>query len=89
MYVAGLHDLSHGTGLTPNCWPKKIAGINMGLAGGLGPDNLAEQLEKMSESIGDNTIWIDMETKIRSNNDKIFDLEKVEKCLEICKPWIG
>lgn len=87
-YVAGLYDTSHGAGLIPKAWPKKISGINMGLAGGLGPENLAEQLDKMSESIGNNTIWIDMETKIRSDNDKIFDLEKVEQCLEICRKWI-
>lgn len=88
MYVAGLYDVSHGAGVLPSSWPKKITGINMGLAGGLGPDNLAEQLERMAESIGNNTIWIDMETKIRSNGDKIFDLNKVEECLELCKKWI-
>lgn len=88
MYVSGLHDASHGTGVLADTWPKFVTGIGNGYAGGLSPENVVEQLEKLEKVVGDREIWIDAETRIRSNNDKIFDLEKVEEFLEKCKPWI-
>lgn len=78
-----LFDLSHGTGLLPNQWPKPIAGIKCGYAGGLSPDNLAEQIRSIENLVADTPIWIDMETHVRSNMDSQFDLNKVRKCLEI------
>ncbi len=66
-----------------------------GYAGGLGPDNLAAQIPlilKEAKGIGETQpgkIWIDMETRIRSHNDSVFDLKKVRKCLEIAKPYIA
>jgi len=89
----GLFDISHGAGVLPNEWPSTIQGVNpnafSGRAGGLGPDNIKEQLSKIETSLEKDTpIWIDMETKVRSNNDEQFDLEKVKKCLEIAEKWI-
>jgi len=77
-------DLSHGAGVLPERWPDFI-GDYCGYAGGLGPDNLEEQLEKIESVIGDKNVWIDMETKVRSDNDEKFDIKKVRKCLEIVK----
>jgi hypothetical protein len=68
-----------------------------GYAGGLGPDNLEEQIPRIleaasykgfSKEIQEGDIWIDMETKVRSDQDRQFDLEKVEHCLEIAAPHI-
>jgi hypothetical protein len=53
--------------------------------GGLSPDNLEEQLLKLDEVVGSDTIWIDAETHLRSNGDEIFDLEKVKQFLEVAK----
>lgn len=87
----GLFDLSHGTGVVPNEWPDVIPSMDpqayRGYAGGLSPSNLEDQLNKIEQAVGDTTIWVDMETHVRSNNDMQFDLDKVRKCLEIAKKW--
>jgi hypothetical protein len=79
-----LFDLSHGAGRLPERWPDPISGY-CGYAGGLGPENLQEQLEGIRKVVGANGVWIDMETKVRSNG--LFDLEKVETCLQIADKW--
>lgn len=87
--IAALHDLSHGAGVLPNHWPSYIEGINNGYAGGLSPDNVSEELEKIASIVGDKEIWVDVETKIRSNNDQQFDLDKVEQFIINCKGWVN
>ena len=84
-----LFDLSHGAGVLPENWPDPLPGIKCGYAGGLGPDNLEAQIQKIASKVGEHEIWIDMETNVRSNADKLFDLKKVEKCLEIARPFIS
>lgn len=84
--VRPLYDLSGGAGIVPDKWCKPIDEYT-GYAGGLGPDNLKEQLQKIESVVGDKTIWIDMETQIRSDNDMLFDLKKVRKCLEIVQEY--
>lgn len=83
-----LFDRSGGKGVLPPSWPEPIDPFYLGYAGGLGPETLAEQLPKISEVVGDRTIWIDMESRVRSDNDKLFDLAKVRASLEICRSWI-
>lgn len=85
-----LFDLSHGAGVLPNAWPAPIiANLYHGYAGGLGPDNLAEQIPAIGQAAGDCHVWIDMETRVRSNDDRQFDLAKVRRCLEIAKPFVS
>lgn len=86
-----LFDLSHGAGVLASEWPKPILAPHVyhGYAGGLGPDNLAEQIPLIGKAAGDTPIWIDMETRVRSDNDRQFDLAKVRQCLEIAKPFIA
>lgn len=95
--AVGFWDTSHGVGQSPESWPTaydnfllKEAGLStyQGYAGGLGPDNLQEQLERISEVCGDGPIWIDAETKLRSDDDQQFELEKVWQFLEIAEPWV-
>lgn len=81
-----LFDLSHGAGRLPDEWPYPI-GDYCGYSGGLGPDNLLDQLKRIEGKVGDKAIWIDMETQVRSNNDMLFDLKKVRKCLEIVQNY--
>ncbi len=87
-----LFDLSHGAGVLPEKWPKVIPSVSpnayRGYAGGLSCENLKEELVKIEASVGDNTIWIDAETKLRSNNDTLFDLDKVVKFLETAKQYV-
>jgi len=86
--IAALFDLSHGAGLLPAEWPDLIPNIKCGYAGGLSPENLAQQIVMIEQKAGDKEIWIDMESHVRSNMDKVFDLQKVERCLQIAEPFI-
>ena len=82
-----LFDVSGGIGVVPQAWPKQIEGVYCGYAGGLGPDTMTRELDRISQVVGDAPIWIDMETRIRSENDRVFDMKKVERCLEIVEAW--
>jgi len=87
-YVAVIHDVSHGAGVLTDNWPKYITGITNIYAGGLSPDNVVEQLNKIEQVVGNKIIGVDVETKVRSNNDQQFDLDLVERFLDNCQPWI-
>lgn len=85
--VAGLFDLSHGAGVLPASWDSKKPPLRwLGYAGGLGPNNLAEQLPRIQEAAGDASYWIDMETHVRTNG--FFDLDKVEQCIAIVRAFV-
>lgn len=83
-----LFDRSGGTGVTPKDWPKAWPGTYCGYAGGLGPDILTTQLKLIEQAAGEARIWIDMETRVRSEDDRIFDLAKVRAALEKAAPWV-
>lgn len=92
-----LFDLSHGAGIAPSTWPEAIPGIACGYAGGLSPDNVEGHLQQLCSRVpyySDNEqnkqkdFWIDMETHIRSDNDKTFDLHKVNIVLDKCKRFV-
>lgn len=84
--ISALFDLSHGAGILPDKWPSPLK-IPCGYAGGLSPDNVVEQLQKLGPVVGDTPIWIDAETHLRSEDDKEFDLGKVVKFLKTVEPW--
>jgi hypothetical protein len=84
--VAGLFDLSHRAGVLPEAWPRPIPGVYCGYAGGLGPDNVARELEKISAAAGEAPFWIDAATKLRT--DERFDLDKVRRFLEAARPFV-
>lgn len=93
--AVALFDASGGAGRIPDKWPSPIYMDSFadqyayhGYAGGLGPDNLVEQLPLILKAAGTARIWIDMETRVRSDNDSRFDLAKVERCLEIAAPYV-
>lgn len=82
-----LFDLSGGAGILPSSWPK-AEGFYTGYAGGLSPDNVAEQIEKIKQVAGDARIWIDVERRVRSDDDSKFDLDKVTRFLEAAEPYV-
>jgi hypothetical protein len=88
MSVSALFDLSHGTGVLPDEWNKPLKNVNCGYAGGLGPDNLFEQISRIEKLTSGISYWIDMESRVRSNNDQLFDMEKVSRCLKIAEDFI-
>lgn len=81
-----LFDLSGGAGILPDKWP--VANGYSGYAGGLSPGNIVFQLTQIQKVCGNNMIWVDAETHLRSNNDVIFDLSKVEFFLKNIYEWI-
>lgn len=84
--VSALFDASGGRGISPSAW-SKVFWMRGGFAGGLGPDNVAEEIPKMLEVTGA-PFWIDAETKLRSGDNKQFDLGKVVNFLEAARPWV-
>lgn len=89
-----LFDVSGGKGALPPFWPSAVHRADgklmyHGYAGGLGPHNLEEQLPKIAEAAKDADYWIDMETHVRSLDDKTFDVDKAEAALEICAKWVS
>ena len=85
---APLFDTSGGAGVLPDRWPKAWQGIYCGYAGGLGPDNVVEQLEQITPLTPDQPFWIDMERRVRSDDDSKFELNKVAEVLEACAPYV-
>ena len=66
-----------------------------GYAGGLGPENLEAEIPRIlkaaagNECTAEGRIWIDMETRVRSEDDRQFDLAKVRRCLEIASRFVA
>jgi hypothetical protein len=83
-----LFDLSHGAGILPNTWPYPLDGIYCGYAGGLGPDNLYEQMAMVNTAARDKPYWIDMETGVRSHCGETFDIQKASECLNLASRYI-
>jgi tRNA-splicing ligase RtcB len=87
--IAALYDLSHGGGVLPEKWDHPLAktAIPCGFAGGLSPENVASQIAKIQDVMGEADFWIDAETHLRSADDRQFDLAKVRRFLEAAKPY--
>jgi hypothetical protein len=86
--VVPLFDLSGGAGILPDIWPE-AEGSYSGYAGGLSAANIDNELSKIARAAGGSEFWIDVETHVRSNNDKLFDLDKVRSFLEIASKRIN
>lgn len=79
--VSALFDTSGGAGLLPTEWPAPLQFLSCGYAGGLGPENVRVELEKISR-VCQESFWIDMEQRVRMEDDSELDLEKVESVLK-------
>ena len=84
--VYPLFDTSGGRGQLTKNWPQPIEGVMCGYAGGLGPDNLEDELKKIEDVVGDNTIWIDMESRVRTKGE--FDITLCERVCEIAGNYV-
>lgn len=90
MNAVPLFDLSGGTGALPLHWPSS-SGFDhgCGYAGGLSPENVADQLAKIEKVCGDKEIWIDVETKVRSADNLHLDLGKVDAFLRAASGFVN
>ncbi len=84
--VVPLFDKSGGSGIL-SAWPEPIGTNLVGYAGGLGPHNITEQLGCIAAVAGNHHVWIDMETHIRSDDGRVFDLDKCEVVLKAMEAW--
>lgn len=85
-----LFDTSGGAGLVPRSWPTPWWDDRyVGYAGGLGPATIATQLPRIFDAAGPARFWIDMERGVRSDDDTLFDLDKVRAVLQYCAPLMG
>jgi hypothetical protein len=63
-----LVDASGGRGISPDKWERPMTDKIVGFAGGLGPDNLAGQMETIRGLAAGEPSWVDMEGKLRIND---------------------
>lgn len=75
-----LVDSSGGRGLSPEQWQSPVTDKAVGFAGGLGPDNLSDELTKIA-AIARPGWWVDMEGQLRA--DDWFSIERAAECVEI------
>lgn len=84
-----LFDKSGGAGVLPGEWPVAWPGIYCGYAGGLGPDNIRTELIKIDVASGGQPFWIDMERRVRSEDDSTLDLNKCEQVFDLSVPFLS
>lgn len=75
-----LFDASGGRGVSAVDWPLALETQPNGYAGGLGPDNIILELPRIHAASLGHPYWIDMETKVRT--DDWLDLDK---CVSVMK----
>lgn len=78
--VDWLFDASGGRGMEPASW-LAYPGRKVGYAGGIGPDNVAQVIKAIAAT---GPYWIDMESKVRTNDR--FDLGL---CRQVCEIVYG
>lgn len=85
-----LFDNSYGAGIEPTNWREPVyKDVPNGYAGGLGPDNVAKNLDKINAILPQNyETWIDAEGKLRDRQTTgSFTLELAEKYLQNALAW--
>lgn len=81
-----LFDQSGGKGILSQKWPNLKENVFCGYAGGLGPENIEEELKIIADIVGDQEIWIDMEGKIRDLEK--LSIAKVNQILEASLQYV-
>ena len=69
--------------MSPKEWPAALS-VQSGYAGGLGPQNISDQLKLMASPSQGKAVWVDMESSLRSTVEEkdIFDLGKVQVVID-------
>lgn len=77
-----LLDASGGQGIDTSIQVLNVPTVHIGYAGGIGPENVEEKLRLLLDSDNKGRFWIDMETRVRT--DEWLDLDKVEAVMKTC-----
>lgn len=80
-----LFDSSGGRGIAPGRWPAALSEVPCGYAGGLGPNNVADEVDRIARAAGARPAWIDMETSLRTQDLLGNDWLSMERCLAVLK----
>jgi phosphoribosylanthranilate isomerase len=76
-----LFDSSGGRGVPPDEWLPPLPGKRCGYAGGLGLNNIKNEIFKIKSVTHGSPIWVDMESSLRDQDDN-FDLFRCNDILE-------
>lgn len=84
-----LYDTSGGAGkLTKNWRMPLFENHPQGYAGGLSPENVSENLDKIAKVAGNRTdIWIDAEGKLKTPGTKTFDINRANQYIKTALNW--
>lgn len=84
-----LYDTSGGTGKSTRNWRTPLFESHpQGYAGGLSPENVVENLNKIAKVAGDRTdIWIDAESKLKIPGTKTFDINRAKQYINAAYRW--
>ena len=87
-----LFDASGGNGIQPTQWQKPIYENHpMGYSGGLSPDNVYSNLNKIKSVVGDDFTWIDAEGKLKSQTlfeeKPLFDADLAKAYVRRANLW--
>ncbi len=84
-----LFDASYGNGITPVSWQRPVYFEHyQGYAGGLSPENVTENLDKIAKVAGNRRdIWIDAEGRLMKPGTRVFDLYRAEKYIKAALIW--
>ena len=77
-----LLDSSPGRDVSPQAWHPPLPSVPCGYTGGLGPENLAQQLPRIYDVAGKAEFWIKLEGRLRDEHDR-FSMSYARKCLQI------
>lgn len=82
-----LFDASGGRGKLPSAWQSPVYPIfhQQGYSGGLNPENISENLDKISNVAGVFPTWIDAEGGLKTN-DK-FDVNRAKQYIQNALRW--
>jgi phosphoribosylanthranilate isomerase len=83
--ITMLLDESKGTGkqMKIGHLQHPLLNFEVGYAGGIGPSNINEILQRVLGVAKERAVWIDMESSLRSikNDQDVFDLDKCYSCI--------
>lgn len=84
--ISFLYDSSGGRGTNVTEYKPVFDNFFTGYAGGLSPDNLTQELIKISKAVGNGIdIWIDTESGVRT--DEKLNMKKVDDFVETAAAW--
>lgn len=84
-----LYDSSKGTGTLAKSWRAPLFKKHpQGYSGGLSPENVSENLDKISRVAGDRTdTWIDAEGNLKDPDTKKFDVNRALQYVNAALRW--